>query len=87
MQERGEKRLNQAIFINKDGNVDFRYDKVNLVPIVETFDYKEGEPLLCHSTVDDFKVCAAICYDALNPQFIRAHMHEDTDILLVPALE
>lgn len=87
LEARGVPRLNQAIFINKDGNVDFRYDKVNLVPIVETFDMKEGEPTLCHTKVDDIKVGVAICYDALNPQFIRAYLHEDTDLLLVPALE
>lgn len=79
--------LNQLALINKDGNLESMYKKVNLVPFVETSTYEKGSDDISCMKVDDVNISSCICFDALDPILINSSIDKSTDILLVPAWE
>jgi apolipoprotein N-acyltransferase len=78
---------NKELFINAQGEVEWSYTKVNLVPIVETDDYETGENGLSYSDVKGTKISGAICFDSNYPTFINQAGRNGADLLLIPAWE
>ena len=77
--------LNQLAMINNDGNLDYIYQKANLVPFVETTKYVQGTNDIYCTEVNGVNVSSCICFDAINPNFVQKALDKSTDVLLVPA--
>lgn len=75
---------NCLVAINKNGEIEYRYDKTFLVPVLESFIMK-GDGKIKSFEVENTKISSVICFDASYPSFIRKCSHEGVQLLLSPA--
>lgn len=87
LRDEGKSR-NKIVWIDDKGQVICNYDKMSLIPFIETAEY-ESEPSELPNfttTIDGHtvKVACAICYDSNFSNYL-SKMDDDTDILILPA--
>ena len=81
------KYRNTALFINRDGEILARYDKIHLM---KAMNYDESEHVEAGNTpavfdTDIGRVGLMVCYDLRFPELARGMVQEGADILFVPA--
>jgi len=83
-----EKRINDAIFIDENGEIITIYIKNYLVPFIESGYYENGDGYPGYFThiFNNHKVnvSLAICFD-IDSSFLINKMNEDTQLLIVPS--
>ena len=81
------RHYNTALFINRDGEIIGRYDKMHLM---KAMDYDESKHVVggtAPTVIDtDFgRIGIMVCYDLRFPELARGMVQDGADILFVPA--
>lgn len=81
------KHYNTSLFINRDGDIIGRYDKIHLMKAMNYDESKFVEGGVSQTVIDtDFgRVGMMVCYDLRFPELARGMVQDGADIIFVPA--
>lgn len=81
------KYYNTALFINREGTIIGRYDKIHLMKAIgyDESEYVEGGAAPAVFDTDFGRVGLMVCYDLRFPELARGMVQDGADILFVPA--